>query len=134
MEFMKQYRVLVIKAKADLKAGKNLLEDIEQGDEELDIGVVMFHLQQSAEKLLKALLSYHQHHYTKTHSIRELIGAVQRYNIAMPEQSEQLIPLSYYAVEGRYAVIHDDMEDVDKYILRLDELVHFINEMISLSE
>ena len=65
MEFMRQYQILFHKAKADLKAGKNLLEDIENGDDELDMGAVMFHLQQCAEKLLKTLFSYHQLHFTK---------------------------------------------------------------------
>ena len=57
MEFLKQYEVLFKKAKTDLKAAKILLEKFEEGDEELDLETVMFHLQQCAEKLLKSLLS-----------------------------------------------------------------------------
>ena len=57
MEFLKQYEVLYKKAKTDLKVAKNILEDFENGDDELDLEVVMFHLQQSTEKLLKSLLA-----------------------------------------------------------------------------
>ncbi len=129
---MKQYQILFQKARADLKAGKNLLEDIEGGDDELDMDAVMFHLQQSAEKLLKALLSYHRHHFTKTHNLRELLHALADHQIDIPEQNMQLIPLTYYAVEGRYAVIHDDMEDAGKYIQLLDQLLSFVEKAIEI--
>jgi hypothetical protein len=46
---MRQYEVLLKKARADLKAGKNLLEDFNNGDDELDLETVMFHFQQSAD-------------------------------------------------------------------------------------
>lgn len=52
MEFLRQYEILLKKARTDLKVAKNILEDFEKGDEDLDLEVVMFHLQQSVEKLL----------------------------------------------------------------------------------
>jgi HEPN domain-containing protein len=58
MEQMRQYGILYKKAKTDLKVSKNLLEDFNNGDDELDMETIMFHLQQSAEKLLKSLLAY----------------------------------------------------------------------------
>jgi len=68
MEFLKQYEILLKKSKSDLKAGRNLLEDFENGDDELDMTIIMFHFQQSAEKLLKSLLAYNKKHFTKTFS------------------------------------------------------------------
>ena len=73
MEFLKQYEVLYKKAKADLKAAKILLENFEDGVEELDLETIMFHLQQCAEKLLKSLLAYNKIHFTKTHDIEKLL-------------------------------------------------------------
>ncbi len=131
MEFLKQYEVLFKKAKTDLKVAKNLLEDFENGDEELDLEVIVFHLQQSAEKCLKALLAYNSIHFTKTHNIKELIKQIKINNIAIIENIELLIPLTYYAVEGRYAIINDDLEDSDKYIVMLDILLEFVSDRIT---
>jgi len=130
MAFLKQYEMLLKKAKVDLKVSKNLLEDFENGDTELDLDVIMFHLQQSAEKLLKSLLAYSKLHYTKTHDIKNLIDALKDNNIQLSLEVEQLIPLTDYAVEGRYAIVHDDLSDVDKYIKKLDSLVLFVESKI----
>jgi len=37
--FLKQYEILYKKARTDLKVAKNILEDFENGDDELDIEV-----------------------------------------------------------------------------------------------
>ena len=130
MEFLKQYEILLKKSKSDFKAGRNLLEDFENGDEELDISTIMFHFQQSAEKLLKALLSYNKIHFTKTHNIKELISAANNNNIDTTTNVEELITLTYFAVEGRYAVLHDDIDDAEKYIDILKQLVLHVEQVI----
>ena len=38
--------------------------------------------------------------------------------------------LNYYAVEGRYAVIHDDLDKADKYILELTILTEKVNLLL----
>lgn len=126
MEFVKQYIVLYKKAKTDLRVAKILWDDFEKGDNELDLEVIMFHLQQCAEKLLKSLLAFHGQHFTKTHSIEILANALASSHSARMKEIEELIPLSDYAVEGRYAMIHDDLEDVGKYLKILDELSHYV--------
>ena len=131
MEFLKQYEILVKKSKTDLKVAKNILEDFNNGDEDLDLEVIMFHLQQSAEKLLKALLSFNKYHITKTHDINHLIKNIKNNNIAIIDNIETLSLLSDYAVEGRYAIINDDLEDVDKYIEILNELQEFVKKVIT---
>ena len=131
MEFIKQYKVLYKKARTDLKVAKNILEDFENGDEELDLEVIMFHLQQSAEKLIKSLLSYNNIHVTKTHSISYLLDIVLENHIEIIEDIEKLIPLTDFAVEGRYAIYHDDLDNVDEYILIVDKLLEFVNYKIS---
>ena len=130
MEFMRQYAVLFKKAKTDLKVSKNLLRDFEAGDDELDLEIIMFHLQQCAEKSLKALLSFNKYHFTKTHDLEILINACRENNIEIQENIETVLPLSEYAVEGRYAIIHDDLEDAHEYIKFLDELINFIGRKL----
>jgi HEPN domain-containing protein len=130
MEFLKQYKLLFKKSKSDFKAGKILLKDFENGDNELDISTIMFHFQQSTEKLLKALLSYNQKHFTKTHDIKELIRAINKNNIDIISDIDKLMPLTEYAVEGRYAIIQDDIEDTDKYIDILEKLTLHVEKII----
>ena len=131
MEFLKQYEIFFKKAKTDLKAAKILLENFEKGDEELDLETIMFHLQQSAEKLLKALLSYNGIHFTKTHDIEKLLKELKDNNIKILSESEELIELSEYGVEGRYSIIYDDLEDADNYIKILEKLVEFVKREIN---
>ena len=130
MEFLKQYEILYKKARTDLKVAKNILEDFENGDDELDLEVIMFHLQQSAEKLIKALLSYNRLHFTKTHSIAYLLDAINENGIEIIENVEELIPLTEFAVEGRYAILHDDLDNVDKYIMIVTKLLEFVDTKI----
>jgi HEPN domain-containing protein len=128
--FLRQYEILYKKARTDLKVAKNILEDFENGDNELDLEVIMFHLQQSVEKLLKALLAYNRLHFTKTHSIEYLLDAVYENNIELIDNANELIPLTEFAVEGRYSIINDDLYDVDKYIKMVEELLLFVGEKI----
>ena len=130
MEFLKQYEVLYKKAKADLKAAKILLENFEDGVEELDLETIMFHLQQCAEKLLKSLLAYNKIHFTKTHDIEKLLEELRKNQITTLDESKELIKLSEYAVEGRYAIIHDDLEDANNYIKILEKLSDFVKKQI----
>ena len=130
-KFLKQYEVLFKKARTDLKIAKIILKSFENGDDELDLETIMFHLQQCAEKLLKSLLAYNQHHFTKTHNIKELINALKKNSIESIKNTETLIPLTYYAVEGRYAIIHDDIEDAHQYIELLEKFKLFVEEIIN---
>ena len=130
MEFLKQYQILYKKARTDLRASKILLQDFENGDEELDLETIMFHLQQCSEKLFKSLLAFNKLHVTKTHDLEKLYNLLQENDIILIDQVEALLPLSEYAVEGRYAIIHDDLDDADKYIDILDELVEFVKGKI----
>jgi HEPN domain-containing protein len=130
MEFVRQYIVLCQKAVTDLKVAKNILEDLENGDEELDLEVVMFHLQQCTEKLLKSLLAYNKFHFTKTHNIKDLVSAIEENKINIISNVNELIPLTYYAVEGRYSILHDDLYDADKYIAINEKLLEFVRKKV----
>ncbi len=133
MAFLRQYEILIRKASSDLKAGKNLLEDFKGGDEELDLETIMFHLQQCAEKLLKSLLIYNKYHVVKTHDLEDLLLTLRDKQIKIIHNVDQLVPLTEYAVTGRYSIIHEDLDDADKYIKVLDELLFYVRNIISSS-
>ncbi len=122
-EFMKHYEVLLKKAKVDLKAAQSLYDDISSGDKELDYEVVLFHLHQCAEKFMKSLLALHEIDYPKVHDLELLADILSDKDIPNGLDIEILIELSDYAVEGRYAFIHEDIKEVDNYIKMLDKVL-----------
>ena len=122
-EFMKHYEVLLKKAKVDLRAAQNLYDDISRGDKELDYEVVLFHLHQCAEKFIKSLLARHEIDYPKVHDLELLADILSDKDIPTGLDIEILIELSDYAVEGRYAFIHEDIKEVDNYIKMLDKVL-----------
>jgi len=124
-EFMKQYAVLLKKARVDLKAAINLYNDIKRGDTELDYEVVLFHLHQCAEKFLKSKLASHQIDYPKIHDLENLASLLNEQNIPFDLDIELLAELSDYAVEGRYAFLHEEIGDMEKYISMLSRVLDF---------
>ncbi len=126
-KFLKQYELLLKKSKLDLKVSKNLLRDFNNGDEELDLEVIMFHLQQSSEKILKSILDYNSVKFPRTHVIEELITLLKENEIDLNyNEIDKLIVLTDYAVEGRYGLIHDDISDVELYVLLITNLLDSI--------
>lgn len=122
-EFMKHSDILLKKAKVDLRAAKNLYSDISRGDKELDYEVVLFHLHQAAEKLIKSLLASHKIDYPKVHDLELLAGLLNKNNIQIDMDIETLGDLSDYAVEGRYAFLQENINGVEKYIQMLDKAI-----------
>jgi len=114
--FMKHYEVLLNKAKVDLKAALNLHDDINRGDEGLDYEVVLFHLHQCAEKFMKSILAFHEIDYPKVHDLEKLANLLKENHIPTGLDIELLIELSDYAVEGRYAFLQEEIEDIEKHI------------------
>jgi len=111
--FLRQYELMYQKATSDLALATHALAI---DDNEIDIEIIFFHLQQAAEKYLKTLLSFHGVHYEKIHDIHRLIEICQVNSIELPNQTERLVDLNPFAVEGRYAVIADDLYDAQVFI------------------
>lgn len=129
VRFLNQYEILIQKANADLSAAEILFERFNEGNTQLDLEVVCFHLQQGAEKLLKAVLSYKMIHYPKVHDLETLLNIADDNGIELNINRDNLIELSDYAVEGRYSVMHDDLENIRNIfsdIAILMKLVHTI--------
>ena len=128
-KFLKQYEIFFKKAIVDLNSAKVILASFEKGDIELDIEVIFFHLQQSAEKLLKTFLDFHQIKFPRTHDLQILVNPLEENEIKL-DNSKELLPLSIYALEGRYAILHDDLEDVNKYIEILEDMINKVKERL----
>lgn len=90
-------RQWLAKAEQDMKAGEALLVA-----EAPLLYPACFHAQQAAEKYLKALLTWHQIEFPKTHAIEQLLDLVKD---AEPETASSLrdaILLTPYGVDIRY--------------------------------
>lgn len=122
-EFLHQYEIFIRKAHADLKSAEILFK---ADDVEIDISIVLFHLQQAAEKFLKALVSNHGTHFEKIHDLRRLIDLCHECGIVLPSYVEDFMELNPFAVEGRYSLIHDDMADVERFIDLLKQFEVFV--------
>jgi len=77
VSFLNQYEILFNKAKADLSAANVLYARYNEGNSELDLEVICFHLQQCAEKLLKAVLSKKQIYYPNIHDLETLLTIIK---------------------------------------------------------
>lgn len=111
------------KAIVDLNSAKYLLEAFNEDKIDIDIEKIYFELQQSAEKLLKSILSKHVIIFPKSHDIEQIMNLCKQHGIELVENAEILIELSDYAVEGRYSIIHDDLNESEKYIEIIEKMI-----------
>ena len=118
--------LLLYKAIIDFNSAKILFEMFEKGEIEIDIEKVYFDLQQSAEKLIKSILTKNKITFKKTHDIENLILMEEKNNLELMENISELVDLNDYAVEGRYDIICDDIEDSSRYFLLVSNLIEFV--------
>jgi HEPN domain-containing protein len=78
----------------------------------------------------KALLPFQGVHYEKIHDIRRLIALCQISVIELPDQTERLVDLNPFAVEGRYDVVADDMYDAQVFIDLLRKMKNHVANRI----
>ena len=118
--------MFLYKAIVDLNSGKYLLKAFNEEEIEIDIEKIYFELQQSAEKLLKSMLSRSAIRFPKSHDIEQIIELCEDNDILLIDDIECLVELNDYAVEGRYSIIHDDINEADRYIDILEKLIEVI--------
>lgn len=85
------------KADTDVDAAEALLSD-----ERPSFYPCCFFTQQAAEKYLKALLTWHQVEFPKTHSIREILNLVRTVDADMASSLAPAVGLTPYGVDVRY--------------------------------
>jgi len=122
--------MFLYKAIVDFNSGKCLLDNFENKDIEIDIEKIYFDFQQSVEKLLKSLITHNGIEIKKTHDLEELINICLKNNINLIENIEQFIDLNEYAVEGRYDIICDDINDAPAYIDLIELFIEFTKKEI----
>ena len=122
--------MFLYKAIVDFNSGKCLLKSFENDELEIDIEKIYFDFQQSTEKLLKALLTHNTIDIEKTHDINKLIKLCGINNINLIEDIDILIDLTEYAIEGRYGIICDDLNDTQSYISSLDIFIEFTKKQL----
>jgi HEPN domain-containing protein len=129
--FLNQYEILFNKAKADLFAANVLYARLLEGNSELDLEVICFHLQQSAEKLLKAILSKNQIYYPKIHDLETLINLLTDNNIDLQTNHELLVELNDYAVEGRYAIMYEELDSIKEIFALVTDMANEADKIIN---
>ncbi len=92
------------------------------------LDVVCFHAQQSAEKYIKAFLTYGELEFEKTHDLGELIGiasAVDKDFLQILEFGDRLTD---YAVEVRYPLVSEEptLEEAKEAIKMAEEIKEFV--------
>lgn len=87
------------------------------GNTAISDAIVGFHLQQAAEKLLKALLSRRNISYRRTHDLFELFGLLSASGLPLPDHLLRIGLYTPYAVEFRY-----DEPDLDAKLDRSSAL------------
>jgi len=122
--------LFLYKAVVDFNSGKALLKLFENDEIDIDIEKIYFDFQQCAEKLLKSILTYHKIDIAKTHDINKLIKLCENYSIELIEDIDILIDLTEYAVEGRYGIICDDLNDTQNYIETLGLLIEYTKKLL----
>ena len=126
-KFPHQFEIFKKKADADLSLVCLALSFEEQ---KIDLDIVFFHLQQAVEKYLKTLISLNGVHFEKIHDIQKLISVCGDNSVLLPEYIDTFVELNPYAVEGRYAVIADDMAEAEVYEKFLSQFKLYVEKAI----
>ena len=101
-------RRLIRKAAADLAAARALADDPDQADE-----VVGFHVQQTVEKSVKAVLAWLQIDYPLTHDIDFLVRRLTKSDVPVPEALLEARWVSMWGVVTRYEDIETVLDRVE---------------------
>jgi len=90
-------RQWLARAEQDMKAGEALLVA-----EPPFLYPACFHAQQAAEKYLKALLTWHQIEFPKTHAIEQLLDLVEDAETETASSLKDAVALTPYGVDIQY--------------------------------
>lgn len=96
------------KADADLKAAELLSASGASGLTD----IIGFHCQQAVEKYLKAVLTFHQVEFPKTHDIRALVELLPAH-FAESEPLQEADWLTPFGVRARYPIVESRSEAAD---------------------
>jgi HEPN domain-containing protein len=87
------------------------------------LDVVCFHAQQTAEKCLKAFLTYHGVEFEKTHDLVELTALASKVGRSFLEILDDAKKLTPYAVDARYPLTEESTEEEAKKAVEMAEKI-----------
>ena len=131
IELKKQYQILLNKAKTDI-AVSNLLFNTKS--KEIDQEVILFHLQQATEKLIKSLLIFNNIEFPRTHDIEKLVKLTQLNKINLIDNISELEYLSDFAVAGRYEIIVEELDEIEEVFNLVNQLFENIKWQVTNNE
>ena len=120
------------KAGQDMKAGEALL-----AAEPSLLYPACFHAQQAAEKYLKALLTWHQIEFPKTHAIEQLLDLVKEADAETASSLRDATLLTPYGVDIRYPGdqpepdLEEAREAVELAIRARDVIVNILGPLVT---
>jgi HEPN domain-containing protein len=124
--FLKQYEIFILKAEQDISLVHEVI-----GNNNVAPEIMLFHIQQCVEKLIKALFSFYSVRFSKTHDLDELVELALEHGIPLPPFMDKLTELSPYAVDGRYAIIHDDLHDIADMLFKSEQFLARVYETVN---
>ncbi len=129
MQNRKLSQMLLKKSEQDLLVMKKLIPESDISDE-----TIGFHAQQTAEKMLKAILSFHEIEFPFTHRLAELFDLISDNNIILPDKFEYLRFLTPFAVDYRYDFYIEKEEpfDFNEILSLLNELRKWISDTLNI--
>ena len=100
------FEMMLRKGRQDADLASKLAADAEVSDEHLG-----FFCQQAVEKAIKAVLSFRQVAYRRTHDLAELIELATEHGLDIPEGLSSSVTLTPFAVAFRYDELPPVSED-----------------------
>lgn len=79
-------------------------------------------------------MDFNKIRFPRTHDIGDLIDLLKDSGIEISPEFETLVDLTDYAVEGRYSMINDDLDNIDKYIVIIEDLLKISEGIINSSK
>ncbi|HJW86719.1 MAG TPA: HEPN domain-containing protein [Candidatus Brocadiaceae bacterium] len=115
------------KANQDMTVLEKWRQDTDIAEE-----ILGFHAQQTAEKMLKAVLAYQGIEIPFTHRLTDLIDLGKEHGIILPAKLDDIRFLTPFAVEFRYDLYQEDEDtvDFDEIFALLTELRKWVNTII----
>jgi HEPN domain-containing protein len=118
----------MVHAQSDLRLARLAL-----GDASIRREQVCFHIQQAAEKAIKAVLVSRGIDFPLTHDIEQLLEVAESSGLPLPEDVLQDGSLTPYAVEVRYPGYFGEITgaDVDEAMRTADQTISWAKSMLS---
>jgi len=116
---------LLTLARRDLRAAEILRDEPDVGD-----GIVGFHIQQAAEKALKAWLTILGIGFPRTHDLSLLIHKLSSVGVEV-ESLWELLDLNPFAVQLRYEILDDEPLDQEVTLEQVTALLNHVEGLLA---